>query len=112
MQAVDFIRINYKRDISIADIASAIGISRAYLNHLFKKEYTMSAQEFLIDFRMRKAAYLLTNTTLPVKEIAQDAGYRDALVFSKAFKKRFGVSPQNYRLYRQELEVRDKRPNE
>lgn len=89
-----------------------IGISRAYLNHLFKKEYNMSAQEFLIDFRMRKAAYLLTNTDQPVKEVAQNAGYRDALVFSKAFKKRFTVSPQNYRLYRQELEVRDKRPDE
>lgn len=111
-QAVDFISTNYKRDITITDIASMIGISRAYLNHLFKKEYNMSAQEFLIDFRMRKAAYLLTNTDQPVKEVAQNAGYRDALFFSKAFKKRFTVSPQNYRLYRQELEVRDKRPDE
>ena len=111
-QAVDYIRYHYMHNITVSDVASQIGISGTYLNRLFKQTYNLPAQEFLMDFRMRRAAYLLVNTTQPVKEISQNVGYRDPLVFSKAFKKRFDVSPQNYRLYKQDLEVRDKRPAE
>ena len=63
-QAVDFIYTNYMHSICISDIAEKIGISRTYLNRLFKFEYNMSAQEFLMNFRMHKAAfswYTLTN---------------------------------------------------
>ena len=111
-QAVDYISSHYMHNITVSDVAAQIGISGTYLNRLFKQTYNLPAQEFLMDFRMRKAAHLLVNTTQPVKEISLDIGYRDPLVFSKAFKKRFDVSPQNYRLYKQELEVRDKRPHE
>ena len=51
------------------DIADNIGISRAYLNS-FQKELGMSAQTFLIDYKMHKAASLLVSTSLSVKEIA------------------------------------------
>lgn len=111
-QAVDYISSHYMHNITVSDVAAQIGISGTYLNRLFKQTYNLPAQEFLMDFRMRKAAHLLVNTTQPVKEISLNIGYRDPLVFSKAFKKRFDVSPQNYRLYKQELEVRDKRPHE
>lgn len=109
-EAVDYINTHYMRSITVSDIAEKIGISRTYLNRLFKLEYNLPAQEFLMDFRMRKAAFFLVNTDRPIKEISQDAGYQDPLVFSKAFKKRFDVSPKNYRLSRQELELRDERP--
>lgn len=110
--AVEYIDANYMHGITVADIADQIGISRTYLNRLFNQEYSMPAQEFLMAFKMRKAAFLLVNTDQSIKEIARNTGYSDSLVFSKAFKKRFDVSPQNFRLYRQELELRDERPDE
>ena len=79
----------YQNGIGISDIASNIGISRAYLNSAFQKELNMSAQSFLIDYRMHKAASLLLGTDMSVKEIARCIGYTDQLVFSKAFKKKF-----------------------
>ena len=54
-------------------------------------------------------AALLENTTDPVKEIALQTGYTDPLVFSKAFKKYFGVSPKAYRDYEDKIELRRKR---
>ena len=57
----------------------------------------MSIQKFLIDFRMHKAASLLVGTADTVKEISMAVGYEDQLTFSKAFKKKFGVSPKYYR---------------
>ena len=111
VQAIDYINSNYMHSISVSDIAERIGISRTYLNRLFKLEYNMPAQEFLMDFRMRKAEFFLLNTSRPVKEIARDTGYQDQLVFSKAFKKRFDLSPKQYRLTRQELEFHNERPD-
>lgn len=111
-QAVDFIYTNYMHSICISDIAEKIGISRTYLNRLFKFEYNMSAQEFLMNFRMHKAAFFLVHTDKPVKVVSRDAGYQDPLVFSKAFKKHYDMSPKSYRLSRQELELRDERPPE
>lgn len=90
--AIEYITSMYQNGIGISDIASNIGISRAYLNSAFQKELNMSAQSFLIDYRMHKAASLLLGTDMSVKEIARCIGYTDQLVFSKAFKKKFGVS--------------------
>lgn len=58
----------------------------------------MSIQQCLISFRMHKAANLLVSTTLTIKEISNETGYTDQLTFSKAFKKKFGVSPTQYRI--------------
>ena len=84
----------------VESVASHIGISRARLNRAFQKELKMSVQQYLIDFRMHQASSLLLNTPLSIKEIAAQVGYNDQLVFSKAFKSKFGVSPKNYRKQR------------
>lgn len=99
--AIEHIKSNYKDGINVTDIAEHIGISRAYLNHAFQKELGISIQKFLIDFRMHKAANLLVSTPTSVKEISQAVGYEDQLAFSKAFKKKFEMSPKNYRTFKQ-----------
>jgi AraC-like DNA-binding protein len=109
-QAVDYINANYMHAISVTDIADHVGISRTYLNRLFHQVYNSSVQDFLMNYKLDKAAFLLVNTEMPVKEISQNAGYRDPLVFSKAFKTKYDVSPKNYRAFRQSLELREERP--
>ena len=86
-----------------------IGISRAYLNSAFQKELGISAQTFLIDYKMHKAASLLVSTSLSVKEIANNVGYEDQLVFSKAFKKKFGMSPKNYKTHKEMMDKFDEK---
>ena len=103
--AVDYIGQMYMRGIGVSEIADAIGISRAHLNHVFQKELNISIQRFLIDFRMHKAANLLVSTTMSIKEISDLVGYNDQLVFSKAFKNKFGMSPKNYRASTDEMET-------
>lgn len=98
--AVEYIKNYYKEGINVSDIAEHLGISRAYLNYAFQKEFGLSIQKFLIDFRMHKAANLLVSTFDTVKEISMSIGYEDQLTFSKAFKKKFGKSPKNYRMYK------------
>ena len=57
----------------------------------------MSPQEYLIETRMRKASDLLGRSNDPVRSVAAECGYDDALAFSKVFKSRFGLNPSEYR---------------
>ena len=95
--AVNMLLNSYHKDIKVAEVAKAIGISRNYLTSIFKKEMNVSPQEFLINFRMEKAGSLLRNTNEPVGTIAAEVGYTDSLSFSKAFRKKYGKSPSEYR---------------
>lgn len=104
-QAIDYIKWNHARGINVTDVADYIGISRTYLNHEFQKEMGISSQNFLIDFRLHRSANLLISTNLPVTDIAAEVGYNDALAFSKAFKKKFGSSPKNYRANKEQGSV-------
>lgn len=104
-QAIDYIKWNHARGINVSDIADYIGISRTYLNHVFQKELGISSQKFLMDFRLHKAANLLISSELPVTEISSEVGYDDSLAFSKAFKKKFGLSPKNYRSHKETMDL-------
>lgn len=96
-EAVQYIRHNYYRDFSVQDIADSIGITRAYLSTCFKTVYSFSVQEYLTEYRMKKAKEMLFDSDMKIKEVALSSGYQDELYFSKVFKKRFGVSPRKFR---------------
>ena len=89
--------------IKIDDIADFIGISRSHLTGSFKKEMGVSPQEYLINFRLEKAASLLRSSKEQINIIAYQCGYEDSLSFSKAFKQKFGMSPKSFRNLEVEL---------
>ncbi len=95
--AEEFIRQHYAENIRVQDIADHVGISRAYLTALFQKIQQVSPSEYLSSFRLTRAREQLTITDLPVGTIASLCGYRDPLVFSKAFKLKAGMTPTQYR---------------
>ena len=103
--AVDFITEKYMNKIKIDDIADFIGISRSHLTGSFKKEMGVSPQEYLINFRLEKAASLLRSSKEQINIIAYQCGYEDSLSFSKAFKQKFGMSPKSFRNLEVELET-------
>ncbi|MCX8132283.1 MAG: AraC family transcriptional regulator [Clostridia bacterium] len=96
-KAVEYIAMNYSREISICELASYIGLDRSYLYSVFKEYLKVSPQEFLINFRIDKACDLMHNRILSIGDISRSVGYEDQLLFSKAFKKIKHVSPRDYR---------------
>lgn len=95
--AVRYINNHFSEKVKIQDLAKRIGISRSYLVKLMKQETGMSPQEYLIETRMRRASDLLIMSEDPIRNIALECGYEDALAFSKVFKARFGTNPSAYR---------------
>ena len=92
-----FIEQNYAFPITVEDMASRCKLDRSYFGKIFKETIGQSPQEFLIRYRMSKAAELLKLTDLPVGEISIRVGYPNQLHFSRAFKKVFHESPRTYR---------------
>jgi len=101
--ALEFIDHNYEKDIKVSDIANYIGIDRSYFTNIFKKVMNISPQKYLINYRMEKACNLLKTTTLPIRTIAYQVGYSDALSFSKVFKSIYQVCPKTYRIQNEKL---------
>ena len=95
--AINFIQRNYSGHITVEAIAKHVGINRKYLSSIFKNLLGISTQQYLLNKRMQEATILLTNSDLSIKEIAHSVGYYDPLLFSKMFKKKYGLSPIGFR---------------
>lgn len=95
--AMDYMDRHFRENIKIDDIAESVGISRSYLSGTFKKEFEMSPQEYLVNLRLGHAAHMLENTSEPINIVALESGYGDSLSFSKAFKRKYNISPKEFR---------------
>lgn len=97
LKAIEFIDANYKSTITLKQLASLCFMSDNYFHSLFKKEFTVTPNNYILQLRMNEALNLLSNTNLSVKEVARECGYPDAAYFSRTFSKYFGLSPNKYR---------------
>lgn len=96
-EALSFIEHNFQNDITVADIAESCGLNRSYFGKIFKEAVGKSPQEFLLSYRMLKAAELLKLTSHSIGEIGIAVGYENQLHFSRAFKGIYGISPRDWR---------------
>ena len=96
-EALNYIEQNFQNDISVEGIASFCGLNRTYFGRIFKETVGSSPQQFLLNYRMAKAAELLKLTTLSISDIGNAVGYPNQLHFSRAFKNVYGVSPREWR---------------
>ncbi|MGX8698336.1 MAG: AraC family transcriptional regulator [bacterium] len=96
-EAMGYIDRNYARDISMEEIAEACGLNRSYFGRIFKETMGQTPQQYLIQYRMTKAAELLRGSRISIGEVSRSVGYENQLHFSRAFKTVFGISPREYR---------------
>ncbi len=80
------------------DIAAYVGLSRSHLFRSFELVLQQSPKEYLTDFRMKQACYLLEHSNLSITAIANSVGFDNGLYFSKTFHKKKGTSPKAYRI--------------
>ena len=95
-KSLQFIDYNYSRDIDIEDVAESAGISRSHLYRIFMQHVSMPPNEYLMRYRINKAAALLKAGNLSVGEVAYSTGFSDQLYFSRVFKRHMGVPPSRY----------------
>lgn len=94
---VQYLQVNYAKEINFTEIASTYNFSASYLTKIFKEFTGISPIKYLIDYRIKIAKKLLRDTDLTVKEIAEKTGFIDQFYFSKCFKNYSGVTPSQYK---------------
>lgn len=96
-RAVEYIKENYNKNISVENIADMLGIERSYLSRLFKTYKNKSTQNYIIDYRIQRAKKMFEEEDLNVSQVCTAVGYTNIYCFSRIFKSRVGMSPKEYR---------------
>ena len=96
-QAKELMEQHYQDGIEIEDVAQKLHISTPYLSHIFKKQFQYTAIQYLSHLRIGEAQTILTETQMPISDIAYHIGYNSANNFYIAFKRITGISPSQYR---------------
>lgn len=84
-------------DWSVDRLARRVGVSRTVLAARFKHFLDMPPMHYLTRWRLQLAAQRLKATDMPMKGIADQAGYESEAAFSRAFKRHFGFPPADWR---------------
>lgn len=83
-------------DFKTATLSGKCGISDKYFRTMFKKIYSITPTQCLIEMRLNAAVDLLKEGNLSVRQIAEEVGFSDIYYFSKMFKQHFKDSPKNF----------------
>lgn len=93
-QALAYMQSEYSGRLTAAAIAQHLNLDRSYFSTQFKKRVGVSPGKYLLSLRMQIAASLLADGA-SVSVTAASVGYADIYVFSKAFKRFYGISPSS-----------------
>lgn len=95
--AIKYINENFTESITLSDTALFCGVTPQYMSTIFKESTGVGFSEYLTGLRLTYAAELADEADLSVTEICFDCGYSSLSHFLRAFKKRYGLTPGEYK---------------
>lgn len=98
--AKEYVRENYGEKLTLAAIASKIGISQGYLSSVFKKQTGGNLNDYINQMKIEKAKELLEKHEYMMYEISDMLGFENPYYFSKVFKKLTGITPSEYEMHK------------
>ncbi len=96
-RALALIREQFRSPLTVAGLASAVGLSPSRFAHLFSRQTGVAPLELVIQTRLNHAARLLEFTDLAIGAVADEVGFGSIFAFSRRFAAAYGVSPRAYR---------------
>ena len=100
-QTVSYISANFKKKLSLEEMAKDLGVSKYVLSRLFSKIFHRNFNQYLNDARLSYACTRLVNTSEnpsdSITNICLDSGFESQRTFNRVFKERYKISPSDYR---------------
>lgn len=96
-QIVKYIEEHYQKELYIDDLAELCGFSSSHFMKFFKSNMGVTFTQYLNNYRLNVASQLLKSTGLPILDIALEAGYDNLSYFNRIFKKKFHMTPKEFR---------------
>ncbi len=94
---MEYIHSNHKEKLTLDDIARTVMMSKSSVLKMFSAYIHISPIEYLINYRLRRAAELLTGTENSIAAVAQETGFDNTGYFCRRFKSLYGLTPGEYR---------------
>jgi transcriptional regulator GlxA family with amidase domain len=88
---------NLDGDLSVETLAERMNLSTRHFNRKFKAVFGSTPADFVEALRLDEARWLLANNDVAIENLATSVGYSGGDVFRRAFERRFGVVPSEYR---------------
>ena len=88
---------NFNRNLSCQEVAARICMSYSRFRRLFRQYVGFAPAQYLLELKINKSKELLTNSALTCQEIAFESGFEYPSHFNIAFKKKTGITPNQYR---------------
>lgn len=95
--ALAYIQENYRRELSLQEVADHVHMSKNYFSEQFKRRTGMNFIDFIIQLRIHYAKQLLVTTSLKIYDIGQNSGFNSPKHFLKMFKREVQCTPAEYR---------------
>jgi len=96
-QIVKLIGERYHLPLTVEDIAKEVFLSPNYIRTIFKEKMGETILDYITKARMNRAADLLKDKSLKVREVANSVGYENVSYFCSIFQKHRGSTPNEYR---------------
>lgn len=93
----EYMKQNYNKELSLEEVAHQFGFSPTYLSRIFRRYAKVNYRTYLVDLRVKYSVKELLHTDHTIGDIAAGNGFADSRAFSKAFVKRYGCLPSQYR---------------
>ncbi len=96
-KAIEYIDEHYAEPLTLEQVCRLSTLSKTYFCYLFKLMTQQTFVEYMLNLRIRHAAALLENSSLPITAIGGMVGFNDSTHFSRTFHRLVGMSPRSYR---------------
>lgn len=104
-KAIVYILNNPESELKQKELASKMYMNASYFSTVFGTHTELRFVDYILNVRLYRAAYLLQKSPLKIVEIARRLNYKDTGYFSRLFKKKFGVTPSEYKSIEENLEM-------
>lgn len=95
--AIHYIRTHYREKITLDGVAGTVHLSRYHFCRLFHQMTGATFLEYLYNIRLSTAHRLLTETALPLSEIAENCGFTSTAHLTRSFRGKYGMAPGRFR---------------
>lgn len=96
---LSFIHRHYTEKLTVTRIADAAGVSEREVTRCFRRDLNQTPIQYLISYRLNEAKKLLAKSSTTITEICYQCGFSDSAYFGKVFRRAYGMTPSEYRVY-------------
>lgn len=96
-RVLEYIHEEADAEVTLDQLTTIAGVSKFHLIRLFREQTGTTPSQYITDLRISRAARMITRTTDDLTHIAFDVGFGSVSSFERVFKKKYGVTPRDFR---------------